>query len=405
MLLLLVPLSLALSLDCPELTSFQDLRTVDGPLPDTVDQEVTDLLSTMIPEECLSDCVSSGFTVDLGYKYGKVNVYNGVFECTDVICETEPGVTLTLNGYWGNRECDDDRHGVAGSSSTEVEATWTADTSAGKSWTSVIFVLSEETTDVPEDCGDHLELSRSWSLAWEGIFDADWPADGTLTYDRSSQGMGQPDELQANTSVVTPTCAVDLYENHQGDFDFWDNWTWDGVAADAVYTMGKGEVILDANGDECLDATLDRLRVGHISRGDYSFCTADADSDGFSDEVDCDEADAGTNPGAWDRTLDGVDQDCDGADGNDPALDTGDTAETGDTSDTAGEPVDSVPAVDDEETGGESGGEPADTAGDPEAEKDAGCSGSGTGAGCASGPGALPLAWAGALLLRGRRRR
>ena len=43
----------------------------------------------------------------------------------------------------------------------------------------------------------------------------------------------------------------------------------------------------------------------------------DADGDGFTEDEDCDDTDAGSHPGAEDRWTDGRDQDCDGVDGPD----------------------------------------------------------------------------------------
>lgn len=51
--------------------------------------------------------------------------------------------------------------------------------------------------------------------------------------------------------------------------------------------------------------------------GDSGTSPIDADSDGFTQDEDCDDADAGVYPGAAEIAYDGVDQDCDGADAND----------------------------------------------------------------------------------------
>jgi hypothetical protein len=54
----------------------------------------------------------------------------------------------------------------------------------------------------------------------------------------------------------------------------------------------------------------------------YGAPATDEDGDGYYDEVDdCDDTDASIHPGADDPEGDGIDQNCDGVDGN--ASDTG----------------------------------------------------------------------------------
>lgn len=59
---------------------------------------------------------------------------------------------------------------------------------------------------------------------------------------------------------------------------------------------------------DSLRADVDALLAGGIA-------PVDADGDGYTELIDCDDGDAAVNPGAVDDTIDGTDQDCDGLDG------------------------------------------------------------------------------------------
>lgn len=53
---------------------------------------------------------------------------------------------------------------------------------------------------------------------------------------------------------------------------------------------------------------------GYGERFDVTEPPCDRDGDGFTDDVDCDDADPSVNPGQTDVPNDGIDQNCDGAD-------------------------------------------------------------------------------------------
>jgi hypothetical protein len=113
------------------------------------------------------------------------------------------------------------------------------------------------------------------------------------------------------------------------------------VIAFGVPSYGQGSDLVvgpagDVNGDGAAD-----LPVGSSTGPDaggqaivYYGLVTDEDGDGFAATLDCDDADASVNPGATEIPGDGVDQDCDGSDG-----DTADTAGNADTgADSAAEP-------------------------------------------------------------------
>ena len=95
-------------------------------------------------------------------------------------------------------------------------------------------------------------------------------------------------------------------------------WSWMGVGADEVLQVGYSDatnhVLKRASNPTC-------SRQGDARDLDCDGLDGtDADLDGYVDEAvggdDCDDAAIGTNPGALDDTVDGVDQDCDGTDGS-----------------------------------------------------------------------------------------
>lgn len=81
-------------------------------------------------------------------------------------------------------------------------------------------------------------------------------------------------------------------------------------------TPGDG-VDQDCDGEDAAEGSVDTDTGG----GGSTF--TDADSDGYPDTVDCDDADASVNPGASEVWYDGTDQDCDGADGAASSLKSG----------------------------------------------------------------------------------
>ena len=87
--------------------------------------------------------------------------------------------------------------------------------------------------------------------------------------------------------------------------------------ADAAVYPGAVEVWYDGKDGDCA--------------GDND---QDADGDGFQVDTDCNDEDASVYPGAPDTEVDGIDQDCDGDDAGEPIVDD-DPDDSGDDSDDA----------------------------------------------------------------------
>jgi hypothetical protein len=85
-----------------------------------------------------------------------------------------------------------------------------------------------------------------------------------------------------------------------------------GAMMTACGTPGKGGDCLDEYG--CRDAARD-VAVSHDATSVVDPLDRDEDGDGVTPrEGDCNDAQRGIHPRAWDRPGDGVDQDCDGTD-------------------------------------------------------------------------------------------
>ncbi len=84
-----------------------------------------------------------------------------------------------------------------------------------------------------------------------------------------------------------------------------------GCEGAGYYTEGSEEFLGSAREKTTLSTT-DNGESYHL--GNCPDPTEDIDQDGYTSDVDCDDLDPNTYPGATDFCGDGLDQDCDGAD-------------------------------------------------------------------------------------------
>lgn len=97
------------------------------------------------------------------------------------------------------------------------------------------------------------------------------------------------------------------------------------LAVSPLWTAVKGIAMLGASA-----ATAMTLMACYGSPYDEPFECYDGDSDGYCPSMgDCDDTDFEVRPGAIDTLGDGVDQNCDGVDGNAMSVPDGGTTDTG----------------------------------------------------------------------------
>jgi len=140
------------------------------------------------------------------------------------------------------------------------------------------------------------------------------------------------------------------------------SWVDDGDCTNDDLRFGQASPFKDAGDPERRDLDGSVSDLG--AWGGEGAPVEDRDGDGADTTTDCDDTSADIHPGAEDTPLDGVDQDCDGADAEPPPVDTGDTGDTG------GPTGDTDATLDTEAT--DSLPEPADS-GAPAQEESCGC--------------------------------
>jgi hypothetical protein len=198
---------------------------------------------------------------------------------------------------------------------------------------------------------DAIYLDNGAEILDEVVYESDWPFDPgvAMALDPSTWDSLGNDDLEAWCAATTaygdgdlgtpgdenldcPPADIDL------DGDGYDDVAWGGDDCDdGDAAVNPGAVELCDSVDNDCDGTVD---VGATDASDWY---EDGDGDGYGDatgtpvtdctmpstgyvgdNTDCDDTDAGINPGAEDIADDGIDQDCDGVDATDIVDDDGD---------------------------------------------------------------------------------
>jgi hypothetical protein len=152
--------------------------------------------------------------------------------------------------------------------------------------------------NTPGGCGDGADNDR------DGLFDCDDPDCAGLNGCGDAVEGNDPGDC-ADTVDNDGDGAVDCADPDCGTSADCDDYEGDeaGECADGADNDGNGAI--DCDDTSCTGAP------------DCENASIDADGDGVMSDADCNDEDASVYPGAQDRFTDGVDQDCDGADGID----------------------------------------------------------------------------------------
>ncbi len=194
---------------------------------------------------------------------------------------------------------------------------------------------------VDNDCDGDIDTGAVDAPSWYRDADGDLFGDATFSYDACAAPagfVGDDSDCDDSDATVYPGATETPGDGIDQDCD----------GADAVITDADGDGFDDValggtdcdDGDASVNPDADELCDGvdndcdgsvDVGAVDASTWYADGDGDGFgdagstvdactaptgyvSDDTDCDDGDAGINPGATDLPGDGIDQDCTGAD-------------------------------------------------------------------------------------------
>ncbi len=284
-------------------------------------RDAFDALSARVDADCLADCADP-----LGYF------------CPERTCVTAAGDLVTWSTDLSEEPSyyDDPGHYL-----TTIHVVVEPAPDAGLGWTRGEVTRSSST-------------SASWTVAWEGTFDARWPVDGSFSADiaddsslrserwndgtcawvaESGYAIGG-ERVTMNGTVVRVSdpnedrgCGVSLAElgGARASIDgvsqgLVDVATWRPLEG----TDADGDLWLAEHGDcDDTDAAVNcdarDLPYDGIDQDCWGGDLVDADGDGVrgDDGTDCDDTSGAIYPGARDLSRDGVDQDCDGTDGID----------------------------------------------------------------------------------------
>jgi MYXO-CTERM domain-containing protein len=355
-----------------------------------------DLLAARVDADCPADCVGVE-TID----------------CPARSCTTAAGDTVE---WEASSESDDSGYGGSSRRTVHVRVEPAADAGLGWTWAELTRASSDS-----HSTSSSWSEGTSWNVAWGGVLDPDWPADGAFSAVEGDSNEGSREGWSDGS------CAWSNERNYTyarvtmngREFQVYDPgeaavcWGWHpdaelgGVAYvdGAIWGVVDRDTWADAAGTDA-DADGWTLEEGDCDDADPAvYCYADeieadgidndcngtdgtdADRDGWVAAEDCNDFENDVHPGATDTAGDGVDADCDGVDGVAPT-DTADTAAGADTADSA----DTAPSGDTADSGAPAA--PPDAAETPE------------GCGCAGTSGRRGFVAMGlALLFTARRRR